>query len=79
MPDLLIRELDEKILNKLKVRAKQNNRSLQNELLIVLKNAAENFEPLTDMEVSRKIKNSLRGRNHSDSAELLREDRARWK
>ena len=77
MPDLLITELDEKALNKLEARASQNNRSLQNEILVILKAAAEISEPLTDTEVARRIKDSLRGRQHSDSAELLREDRMR--
>ncbi len=34
-------------------------------------------EPLTDTKVAGKIKDSLGGREHSDSAELLREDRAK--
>jgi len=49
---------------------------LQREVQIIL-NEAINFEPLTDAEVARKIKDSLRGREHSDSAQLLREDRNR--
>lgn len=76
MPTVLVRDVDEKVLEKLKNKAARNGRSLQREVQIIL-NEAINFEPLSDAEVARKIKDSLRGRQHSDSAELLREDRNR--
>ena len=76
MPNVLVRDVDEKVLEKLKNKAARNGRSLQREVQIIL-NDAINFEPLSDAEVARKIKDSLRGREHSDSAELLREDRSR--
>lgn len=76
MPDVLVRDVDEKVLEKLKNKAARNGRSLQREVQIIL-NEAINFEPLSDAEVARKIKDSLRGRQHSDSAESLREDRNR--
>ncbi len=76
MPNVLVRDVDEKVLEKLKTKAAQNGRSLQREVQIIL-NEAINFEPLSDSEVAKKIKDSLRGRQHSDSAELLREDRNR--
>lgn len=77
MPDLLIKNVERKVLNELELRAKRNNRSLQSEIQTVLKDAAENFKVSNDAELARKIKDSLRGRAHSDSVELLREDRAR--
>lgn len=76
MPDVLVRDVDEKVLEKLKTKAARNGRSLQREVQIIL-NEAISFEPLSDVEVARKIKNGLRGRAHSDSTELLREDRNR--
>lgn len=76
MPNVLVRDVDEKVLEKLKTKAARNGRSLQREVQIILSEAID-FEPLTDAEVARKIKDSLRGRSHSDSAELLREDRNR--
>jgi len=76
MPNVLVRDVDEKVLEKLKTKAAQNGRSLQREVQIILTDAASP-EPLSDSEVARKIKDSLRGREHSDSAELLREDRNR--
>ena len=77
MPDLLIKDIDEKVLERLKVRAERKGQSLQSEIGIILKDVAEKFEQSTDAELARKIKDSLRGRSHSDSAELLCEDRAR--
>ncbi len=74
MPNVLVRDVDEKVLEKLKTKAARNGRSLQREVQIILSEAI-NFEPLSDSEVAKKIKDSLRGRSHSDSAELLREDR----
>ncbi len=76
MPNVLVRDVDEKVLEKLKTKAARNGRSLQREVQIILTEAARQA-PLTDAEVARKIKDSLRGRLHSDSAELLREDRNR--
>ncbi len=76
MPNVLVRDVDEKVLEKLKNKAARNGRSLQREVQIIL-NEAINFEPLSDAEVARKIKDSLRGRQHSNSAKLLREDRNR--
>lgn len=76
MPDVLVRDVDEKVLEKLKNKAVRSGCSLQREVQIIL-NEAINSEPLTDAEVARKIKDSLRGREHSDSAQLLREDRNR--
>ncbi len=76
MPDLLIKSIEQKVLNELKLRAKRNNRSLQSEIVIILTEAV-NYKSSKDAELARKIKDSLSGRNHSDSAELLREDRQR--
>lgn len=76
MPDVLVRDVDQKVLLKLKSRAKKNGRSLQSELLQVFASLTEN-DGLSDEKTADKIRNSLRGREHSDSAELLREDRRR--
>ncbi len=76
MPNVLVRDVDEKVLEKLKTKAARNGRSLQREVQFILSEAI-NFEPLSDSEVAKKIKDSLRGHSHSDSAELLREDRNR--
>ena len=76
MPNVLVRDVEADVLEKLKKRAAENGRSLQSEVHFIINYFVES-EPLTDVEVAKKIRNSLRGKNHSDSAELLREDRMR--
>ena len=50
MPDVLIRNIDEQTLNKLKKRAEKNNRSLQAELKILLEEeASKNMDEAKDM------------------------------
>lgn len=77
MPNVLVRDVETTILEKIKERAAQNGRSLQTEVQAILRRYVETSEPLSDSETAAKIKISLQGRNHSDSAELLREDRNR--
>lgn len=76
MPDVLVRDVEESVLTKLKERAKENGRSLQNELVQIFRALTEN-ESLSDEQTAKAIKASLRGRTFSDSAAMLREDRSR--
>lgn len=76
MPNVLVRDVENSLLEKLKSSAKQNGRSLQNEVLFIIREFV-NVAPLSDSEVADKIKDALRGRAFSDSADLLREDRGR--
>lgn len=77
MPNVLVRDIDTNILDRLKKRAVVNHRSLQSEMQVILHEAAEKPERLSTLEAARRIRASLKNRNHTDSAELLREDRAR--
>ncbi len=77
MPNVLVRDIDTNILDRLKKRATGNHRSLQSEMQVILNEAAELPKRLSTLEAARRIKASLKNRNHTDSAELLREDRAR--
>jgi plasmid stability protein len=76
MPDMLIRGLQGRTLNRLKARAKQNNRSLQSEVKRVLEQAAgptsEEIKAMFD-----RWDKQFAGRRFSDSAEMIREDRQR--
>ena len=78
MPDVLIRNIDEKTLNTLKKRAEKNNRSLQSELKKMLEEYAG-----TDMDEARNMiseileKYRAEGRIFSDSTKDIREDRNR--
>ncbi len=76
MPNVLVRDVDDTVLEKLKDQAKRNRRSLQSEVLAILNNFVAHAA-LSDEETAARIKDSLRGRSFSDSAALLREDRSR--
>lgn len=76
MPDILIRGLDAKILKRLKVRAKQNGRSLQSEARLLLERAA-GFGSDQVAAMFDGWKQRFTGRKFSDSAELISEDRRR--
>lgn len=75
--DVLVRKVDVSILNELKRQAKRKNRSLQAELQVIFRNAAARREPLSDLEVVRKIRASNTKINKTNSVDLLREDRSR--
>jgi plasmid stability protein len=77
MPNVLVRDVEKPILDRLKQRAARNGHSLQFEVLTILKEVVTKPEPLSELETARKIRESLKVRNQSDSVELLREDRQR--
>lgn len=76
MAELLIRNLDERTVVRLKRRAARNDRSLQAELQTIIERAA-----MTDVIESRalaaRIRKKLSQREHSDSATLIADDRRR--
>ncbi|HOD79808.1 MAG: hypothetical protein BWX88_02215 [Planctomycetes bacterium ADurb.Bin126] len=76
MADILIQGLQGRTLNRLKARAKRNNRSLQSEVKQLLEQAAgptpEEIKAMFDRWDRR-----FDGRRFPDSAEMIREDRER--
>lgn len=76
MANLLLRDLDEKVLRRLKAAAKTHRRSLQAEIHEVLAQASARSLAETRRLSARWLKR-LQGRVHSDSAALIREDRGR--
>jgi plasmid stability protein len=76
MAQVLIRDLDPGVVERLKARARDRGRSLEAELRGILETAA-----MVDRRESRalaaRIRRRLSGRAHSDSAALQAEDRAR--
>jgi plasmid stability protein len=76
MAELLIRNLEPEVINRLKLRAKQHGRSLQSELKHIVEAATK-----MSMEEAKKVSNAwhkrLSGHSFSDSAKLLRKDRGR--
>lgn len=78
MANLLIRDVPEKIVARLKDMAKKRNRSLQQELKSILVATATQSSPeILKQAAMIRAKLRKKGINFSDSAELLREDRSR--
>jgi antitoxin FitA len=76
MPDVLVRDVETDVVESLKSRAAVNGRSLQAELKTILEQAAQ-VTMADAREVAAKIRRSLSGKTHSNSADLLAEDRQR--
>ena len=79
MATVTIRNLDDEVVEKLKLRAKEHNRSLEAELRQLLKDAIQQDRRKTDflLEAARIRAMTARNRPQSDSVDLLREDRSR--
>ena len=78
MRQLLIRDLEEEVVEALKERAKRNQRSLQGELKLIVTQAAQPTR--IDAALIARIdalRNRLKGRKHTSSVKLLREIRGR--
>jgi plasmid stability protein len=79
MAQILVRDLDDEVVERLKSRAKEEGRSLQSVVKLVLEQAAR--EPKVDMERARKIseqfRRKFRGRKFPDTVKSIREGRAR--
>jgi plasmid stability protein len=76
MAQVLVRDLDEETLDRLRKRAKSHGRSLQAELKEILERASR-ANMLQTRQLADRIRKSLEGNVHSDSAALVAEDRAR--
>lgn len=79
MPNLLVRDVPQHVVARLKQRAAQHRRSLQQETLAILEEAAERSPNLTAAETARAIRDRLRqkGVAFDDSTPLIRADRER--
>ncbi len=76
MAQVLVRDLDEAVVEKLKVRARRNGRSLEAELRYILEQSAR-ADMIEARRVAARIRRALAGREHSDAADLVAEDRKR--
>jgi plasmid stability protein len=78
MANVFLRDIPEEVLNKLRDMAKAHNRSLQQELRVVLENTASQTSPDVFQKASE-LRKELRKKaiRFTDSAKLLREDRLR--
>jgi plasmid stability protein len=79
MAQILVRNLNQKVVKRLKKLAKAEGRSLQSELKIIIERAAH--EPRVDSETALKrikeIRQRFKGRAFPDTVSLIREDRGR--
>lgn len=80
MPQALIRNLDQDVLNRLKTRAAKHGRSLQAELKRIIEQAAGEPDQLTVEEFIAKtarLRRGVKGKPLRDSVDFIREDRMR--
>jgi plasmid stability protein len=77
MPDVLVRDVDEKTLDRLKEKANAHGRSPGVELRLILEQAAKQLDMVSARELAEQMSRRLAGCQHTDSAELLRQDRER--
>jgi len=73
---VLVRDLKTEVVARLKARAKRHSRSLQTELKEILETASRH-SAVDARALAERIRRQLGGRPHTDSVELLAEDRAR--
>jgi plasmid stability protein len=75
MANALVRDLDDAAYERLQSRAAGHNRSLKAELREILEQAS--LQVVAALAVAESMARRLAGRPHSDSGEILSEDRAR--
>jgi plasmid stability protein len=73
---VLVRDLKADVVARLKARARRRGHSLQAELKEILETASRH-SALEARALAARIRRQLAGRTHTDSVELLAEDRAR--
>ena len=77
MAQVLVRQLDEKVVVRLKKRAKEHGRSLQSEMKTILEEAVPDYEAAWKRIEGFRKRLRKSGRTFSDSTDLIREDRDR--
>ena len=76
MRQVLVRNLPTEVVRKLKLRAQQHRRSLQEELKDILEQAA--LQNAKDVQAKvNQVRKLFAGRKFSDSSDLIRQDRRR--
>ena len=76
MAQILVRRLPDAVVERLKARAKRNSRSLEAEVRDILEQAARG-KKAEFFEAADAMRARLAGRHHTETVELLREDRDR--
>jgi len=77
MAQFLVRQLNNKLVDRLKKRAKEHGRSLQSEVRTILEEAVPDYEGAWKRIARFQKRLQESGRKFGDSAALIREDRDR--
>ena len=77
MGDVLVRNLEDEVINKLKRRASGHSRSLQAEVKEILEQAARYVTMAEAQEAALEIRRSFGNHQFTDSVVMLGEDRGR--
>ena len=77
MAQVLVRQLNDKVVDRLKKRAKEHGRSLQSEVKTILEEAVPDYDRAWKRIDLLRLKLKRSGRKFSNSADLIREDRDR--
>jgi plasmid stability protein len=77
MATALVRDLDDAVYERLKARAAGNDRSLEAELREILVLASKQVDVAAARAAAAAMRQWLEGRAHSDSGEILAEERLR--
>jgi plasmid stability protein len=77
MPQLLVRNVGERVVKRLKKRAAESHRSLEEEVRLILAEAAEFYSPEESVAVLEGFRRRLAGKKFGDSTSIIREERDR--
>ena len=77
MPSVLVRNLDTKTIDRLKAHAAEHRRSVQAEAKAIIEKSVNAYTMAEFRRAVGRMRKKLSGRTHSDSVELIREDRRR--
>ena len=77
MAQVLVRQLNDKVVDRLKKRAKEHGRSLQSEMKTILEDAVPDYERAWKRIDSFRLRLKRSSRKFTNSADLIREDRDR--
>ena len=77
MPEVLVRNLDSELVERLKARAYNNGRSLQAEVKAILERSVQEIGIEEFRRAALRTQKRLALRRHTDSAALIRKDRER--
>lgn len=80
MATVNVRQLDEEVMQRLRLRAAGNNRSLEGEVRHILERASEDTvsaKSKSFLELSRRLRQMTKGRVQTPSERLIRDDRDR--